>query len=230
MNFEKFTYHLKEYLSFSRGEKVGVLFLVSLIILIFTTLLAFSHFSTNQSSIDISKFKKEIAEFEKLSDSIGKKKDSVYNQKQINNEVKKSGFYKDKVKFLVDLNHADSSVLDKLPGIGPVFANGILKYRSLLGGYYSIIQLHEVYGMKPEVVDKIRKQLVIDTSAIIKINLNNADFKAINAHPYISYEQTKVICKCRKSTKLISIRQLQDLNIFTSDELLKLKPYLSFNE
>ena len=50
----------------------------------------------------------------------------------------------------VELNSADSLELLGLKGIGPVFASRILKYRNLLGGFYSVSQLLEVYGFPEE--------------------------------------------------------------------------------
>src|SRR5665647_1059817 len=48
----------------------------------------------------------------------------------------------------LDLNSADSLHLLEIPGIGPVFASRIIRYRTLLGGYYAVDQLREVYGMR----------------------------------------------------------------------------------
>ena len=47
---------------------------------------------------------------------------------------------------LVDINTADSLDLQQLTGIGPSFSKRIIKYRELLGGYYDIKQVLEVYG------------------------------------------------------------------------------------
>jgi len=55
--------------------------------------------------------------------------------------------YVKKVLAVVDLNQADSAGLDQIKGIGPAFANRILKYRERLGGFYKKEQLLEVYGL-----------------------------------------------------------------------------------
>ncbi|MBK7944253.1 MAG: helix-hairpin-helix domain-containing protein [Flavobacteriales bacterium] len=49
---------------------------------------------------------------------------------------------------LVEVNTADTAELIALPGIGPAFARGIVKYRESLGGYFSLDQLAEVYVLK----------------------------------------------------------------------------------
>jgi competence protein ComEA len=51
-----------------------------------------------------------------------------------------------------------------LPGIGPVYAGRIIKYRNLPGGLISMEQLLEVYGISNETLDRIRDRIVIDTS------------------------------------------------------------------
>ena len=47
----------------------------------------------------------------------------------------------------VELNSVDTTDLKKIPGIGSAFANRIVRYRDLLGGYYTVQQLAEVYGI-----------------------------------------------------------------------------------
>ena len=51
---------------------------------------------------------------------------------------------------LVELNTADTTILKKVPGIGSTFARRIMKYRELLGGFYDVSQLAEVYGIDEE--------------------------------------------------------------------------------
>jgi len=46
----------------------------------------------------------------------------------------------------IDLNEADSLELQYLPGIGPVFASRIVRFRESLGGFHHVSQLMDVYG------------------------------------------------------------------------------------
>lgn len=50
----------------------------------------------------------------------------------------------------VDLNLADATVLDTLPGVGPVTAAAILRWRDEHGGFTSVEQLQEVDGIGPK--------------------------------------------------------------------------------
>jgi DNA uptake protein ComE-like DNA-binding protein len=226
MNVNKLKFHLKEYFTFSKGEKAGILVLLSLLILVLAGSSLLSHMVPDHPNVDVSKFDKEITQFEEVTDSItvaqkahGKTSNKYHEKREHTSPPAIS----------IELNNADSSALDQLPGIGPVFAARIIKYRTLLGGYYSVDQLSEVYGMKPETVLKLRKFLTVDTTQIQKIDLNKATFKQINSHPYISFEQTKAICKYRVHNNILSFKQLENLQFFTSNELEKIRPYLMFN-
>lgn len=130
----------------------------------------------------------------------------------------------------VELNSVDSIGLLPLPGIGPGFAKRILKYRSLLGGYYSIDQLKEVYGFTDSLFQVVKPYVKVDPALVTKIDLNTEDFKKLNAHPYLSYEDTKAIFNYRRKNGPIT--KLEHLKICVSDEdqLSKLIPYLGFNQ
>ena len=130
---------------------------------------------------------------------------------------------------VVELNSVDSIGLLPLPGIGPGYAKRILKYRSLLGGYYSTEQLKEVYGFTDSLFQVVKDYVKVNPSLVTKIDLNTEDFKKLNAHPYISYEDTKTIFNYRRKNGAIT--RLEHLRICISDEeqLKKLIPYLGFN-
>ncbi len=129
---------------------------------------------------------------------------------------------------VVELNSVDSIGLLPLPGIGPAYAKRILKYRSLLGGYYSIEQLREVYGFTDSLFQVVKGYVKVDPTLVTKIDLNTEDFKKLNAHPYISYEETKTIFNYRRKNGPIT--KIEQLKICISDEelLKKLMPYLGF--
>jgi competence ComEA-like helix-hairpin-helix protein len=131
---------------------------------------------------------------------------------------------------LIDLNRADSAELLPLPGIGPVYAGRIIKYRNLLGGFISVDQLQEVYGISDETMDKIRGKVYADTSAIRKIRLDSASFSELLRHPYLNLENVKAILDFRDFTGIIqSPQELQDNSIFPDTLLLRVIPYLNFS-
>lgn len=55
----------------------------------------------------------------------------------------------------VDLNTADASVLDTLPGVGPVTAQAILDWRATNGRFASVDQLREVDGIGPKTFERL---------------------------------------------------------------------------
>ena len=56
---------------------------------------------------------------------------------------------------LVNLNQADASQLDSLPGIGPTLAQRIVDYRRLNGGFTSLTDLGKVAGLGPSLIAKL---------------------------------------------------------------------------
>src|SRR5205814_10404369 len=78
----------------------------------------------------------------------------------------------------VDINAADTIELLSVKGIGESRARSIYKYRQLLGGYYSVNQLREVYGIDSAAYVQIAGQVFIkDSTNINKININTATSK-----------------------------------------------------
>ncbi|MCC7018025.1 MAG: helix-hairpin-helix domain-containing protein [Rhodospirillales bacterium] len=126
----------------------------------------------------------------------------------------------------LELNSADSLSLIALDGVGPGYAKRILKYRRLLGGFVKIEQLKEIYGMSDDLFQLIASQCIIDPSVIKKININSADFKTLNKHPYIDYELTKHIFNFKKTTAVTEANLIQ---IIEDEELTsRIKPYLEY--
>jgi competence protein ComEA len=56
----------------------------------------------------------------------------------------------------VNLNSADQTTLESVPGLGPVKAGAIVAYRTEIGGFTSIDQLLEVSGIGPATLESIR--------------------------------------------------------------------------
>lgn len=56
----------------------------------------------------------------------------------------------------IDINAADTELLQLLPGIGPAIAQNILEYRNLNGAFLSIEELLEVSGIGEARLEKMR--------------------------------------------------------------------------
>ncbi|MCX7955086.1 MAG: helix-hairpin-helix domain-containing protein [Bacteroidales bacterium] len=141
---------------------------------------------------------------------------------------KQSTFIKKPQLTFIDLNTADTSTLVKLPGIGYVFAKRIIKYRELLGGFYSIDQLKEVYGFTDEMFSKIKGLVYADVFAIKRIDLNSADFKKLISHPYLK-DKNLVLNILNLRKKLGKYNNVSDIlahNIIDSLTFNKIKWYL----
>lgn len=137
-------------------------------------------------------------------------------------EVKKDIF--------VELNSADTVLLKRIKGIGSVLGRRIVSYRAVLGGYYAVEQLKEVYGMSPENYERISAFVNVNQEQISKININKASIEKMKAHPYIkTFQRAKAIYEYRrKKIRLENISQLKHLEEFSTDDWRRLEPYLMF--
>lgn len=105
---------------------------------------------------------------------------------------------------VINLNLCDSTDLVRLPGIGPVLSSRIIRYGNLLGGYADIRQLHDVYGLQPEVIERISGMVMADTSRLRKLNVNNDSYSVLLRHPYLRPEHVTAIVRYRESHGPIS--------------------------
>jgi competence protein ComEA len=127
----------------------------------------------------------------------------------------------------LDPNTADSSDLIKIHGIGPVFASRIIKYRNLLGGFHSVSQLQEVYGIDSLKFHSIKSSFKsCDLKQIHQLNLNTASFKELLKHPYISYDFTKDIVNRRKKEVFKNAADAFNIQFISDSTFKKLLPYL----
>ena len=127
----------------------------------------------------------------------------------------------------LEINGTDSIELMRLPGIGNKLSKRIIKYRDLLGGFYALGQLKEVYGLSDKTRLQLETMVQIDTSKIQKVDLNFADWKELARHPYIQKNLASLIIKFR--TKFGPINEpsvLRDSMILNIEKYTKLRPYL----
>jgi DNA uptake protein ComE-like DNA-binding protein len=118
---------------------------------------------------------------------------------------------KDKPSFKVMMNQSDTSSWKRFRGIGSGYANRIVKYRDILGGYVNKEQLLEVYGFDTSLYQRIEHQLVIDKTFIKRINLNTVSTNRLSKHPYITWNMARRITDSR----------VQDGPFESTEDLLK---------
>ena len=132
---------------------------------------------------------------------------------------------------VVELNAADTTALKQLRGIGSYYAKQIVRYRQLLGGFIRPEQLLEVYNFRPETYEQILPYITIDSTNIVKIDVNKASVERLKAHPYLNFYAAKSIYELRRNRKqLSSISDLEGLSELPPEMLEKLKPYLEFGK
>lgn len=131
---------------------------------------------------------------------------------------------------VIDINKADSLEFQRLYGIGPGYARRLVAFREALGGYYSVDQVGDMFGMTDSLFLQIKSFLhVSDTVTLQTININLATFKQLNAHPYISFELTKEILAAKsKYGKFKQPEDLGRLTLLDTTGRRKLLPYLKF--
>lgn len=130
---------------------------------------------------------------------------------------------------VLELNGADSLHLLEIPGIGPVFASRIIRYRNLLGGYYAVEQLREIYGMREENFIAILQYFTADLSSLKTFNINFSTIQELGRHPYIGFRTARKIFKLRD--KMGKFSAPDDLtSVVAGDSLKRLIPYLKFTQ
>jgi competence protein ComEA len=130
-----------------------------------------------------------------------------------------------------DLNTADTSRLIKIHGIGPKLSRRIVIFREKLGGFTSLVQLKEVYGLDSTVIHELVGKSFIDENFRPRlIEINKATERELANHPYINYKLAKAITTYRFQHGLYrTVDELKKIAIIDEVNFQKIKPYLSAN-
>ena len=172
----------------------------------------------------------KISSFEKIKTIYGINEIDIYLIKKYLDKNEFSDFRK-KVEVsneLLEINSLDSLAWLKLSGIGPYFASKILKYKKMLGGFYSVEQLQEVYHFPPETYLKIKNRLSCNKNEIQKININTADIFVLSKHPYLSQKQSIAILeRISHQGKFNKLKELLQDSILNEGELKKVEYYFT---
>jgi DNA uptake protein ComE-like DNA-binding protein len=128
-----------------------------------------------------------------------------------------------------DLNLADTTQLIGIYGIGSKLSMRIINYRESLGGYISLNQLKEVYGLDTSVIKQLEKKSFITENFTPRtLPVNTATEKELAAHPYIRYKLAKAIAAYRfQHGNFSSLDELRNITLIDAPTFEKIKPYLS---
>jgi len=129
---------------------------------------------------------------------------------------------------MIDINTADTSAFISLPGIGSKLAARIITFREKLGGFYSVEQIGETYGLPDSTFQKIKQYLKLDNTSIKKININTATVDEMKAHPYIKYGLANPIVAYRNEHGSFStIEDIKKVMAVTDEIYKKIASYLT---
>ena len=132
----------------------------------------------------------------------------------------------------LDLNKATATQLQRVNGIGEKLSERIIKYRNkFVGGFIADIQLHDVYGLTPEVIEKVTNEFTVKTPRQIqKINLNTATSDELVTIQHIDYEIAYNIVEQRTLRDgFKSFEELTKVKDFPVNKIEIIKLYLFLN-
>jgi competence protein ComEA len=127
-----------------------------------------------------------------------------------------------------DINLSDTSAFIALPGIGSKLAGRIVAFRDKLGGFYSVNQIAETYGLADSVFQKIKSRLVLGQPHVALLNINTATLEQLKQHPYIRYQLANAIVQYRaQHGTFAKVEDLKKIMLVTEDAFGKMAPYLT---
>ena len=130
---------------------------------------------------------------------------------------------------IIDLNATDSAGLTSIRGIGPVLASRIIKFRNKLGGFFSVTQLKDVYGLSEETYAGIKDRLIADSSGIKKIPVNSISLDDLKQHPYFRNPVASTLISYRNEHGAFSsAEELKNIDLISEELYQKILPYLEF--
>jgi DNA uptake protein ComE-like DNA-binding protein len=185
---------------------------------------------TNQYVNSVSEFQKVTQVSDSLLNAISpyfKFPDWVNKSK--NNNFKP--FETKTVKIIVlDINLATKEDLIKIYGIGPALSDRILKQKDVLGGFVSMKQMWDIWGLSPEVIENLNKYFKVTALPKIKmIDINNSSIKELMLFPYFKYSLAKAIVTYRSMNgDFKNSEDLTKINGFPSEKLDFISLYLDF--
>ncbi len=132
----------------------------------------------------------------------------------------------------IDLNTATVSQLRKVNGIGEKLSERIINYRNkFVGGFIADVQLQDIYGLAPEVIERVLNQFTVKTPRqIVKFNLNTVTRDELVTIQHIDYEIAYEIIEQRALREgFSSFEELIKVKGFPVNKIEIIKLYLTFD-
>lgn len=127
----------------------------------------------------------------------------------------------------IPINSCDADALTTC-GIDRNMAWKVINYRDKLGGYYSLAQLSDVWGINDTIVNILEQCCYLNEIPIKMIRINDAGFSELANHPYLSDRFARAIIQYRDSTgSFRNIDELARVYRMSPEFLNKLKHYLT---
>jgi DNA uptake protein ComE-like DNA-binding protein len=182
--------------------------------------ISYSQINSLQSNIELNQKKRNSPRVSKASFFKNNYNLNKLDTNKIQNHTKKGKAN------LVEINSADSVALVKLYRIGPYLASRIIAYRKSLGGFLNLNQLTEVYNFDEDILFDLKDKIYLDTSSVVKFNLNKVGEEALKNHPYFKYKISRVIVNYRNQHgQYKTFEDLKKTKIITDSILNKIKIY-----
>jgi competence protein ComEA len=126
-----------------------------------------------------------------------------------------------------DLNTADTSQLKSIYGIGDKLSLRIVKYRDVLGGFVTMDQLKEVYGLDSMVIHRLMENSTLQEDfQPTQINLNNASEKQLSGHPYLSKVAKAIVAYRFQHGDYKAVEEIRNVTNLDVQGIEKIIPYL----
>lgn len=129
----------------------------------------------------------------------------------------------------VNINTADTLLLQTLPLIGSGRARAIAAYRDRLGGYIACEQLLELKAIPDSVYQVIAPRIYSDGQVFRLLALNRMPADSLR-HPYLPKPLGRIIVQYREQHgPFRTAHDLEKLPLVNAEILTKIAPYLNFN-
>ena len=131
-----------------------------------------------------------------------------------------------------DINKADTTQLMSVVGIGAKRALRIIKYRDALGGFITMDQLQEVFGLDSVVVRELLDATFLASDfKPMTINVNTSDEKSLAFHPYLSNTAARSIVAYRfQHGEFKTMGELRNIHALDEKTIQKITPYLTLGD